>query len=178
MKFARLSLLGLASLALAGCGAAEADTTTTRPATRPAEAAAGIERWSEEKADRVAREKLDDLGYRVTREDGTERAFTSELLDEKRDGVFACVVCELPLYPSEAKYDSGTGWPSFWKPVKTAHVATKPDRSLGMVRTEVECARCGSHLGHVFDDGPEPTGKRHCINGVTLAFEPDQNGND
>lgn len=123
------------------------------------------------RSDAEWRAMLSDLEYRVMREEGTERAFTSPLNDEKRAGTFLCKGCDLPLYPSETKYDSGTGWPSFWKPLDNA-VETKPDRSLFMTRTEVHCRRCGSHLGHVFDDGPQPTGKRHCINGVSLSFQP------
>ncbi len=118
------------------------------------------------------RAMLNDLEYRVMREEGTERAFTSPLNDEKRDGVFHCKGCDLGLYSSETKYDSGTGWPSFYEALPDA-VETKPDRTLFMVRTECHCRRCGSHLGHIFDDGPPPTGKRHCINGVSLSFEPD-----
>lgn len=112
---------------------------------------------------------LSDAEYRVMREEGTERAFTSPLNDEKRDGTFLCKGCDLPLYSSEHKFDSGTGWPSFWKALPNA-IETKPDRKLFVVRTECHCRRCGSHLGHIFDDGPQPTGKRHCINGVSLKF--------
>lgn len=115
---------------------------------------------------------LSDLEYEVMREEGTERAFTSPLNDEKRNGIFHCKGCDLPLYSSEHKFDSGTGWPSFWKALPDA-IGTKPDRRLlVMVRTECHCRRCGSHLGHIFDDGPPPTGKRHCINGVSLTFRP------
>ena len=117
------------------------------------------------------RERLTDMQFRVLREEGTERAFTSKLNDEKRAGVFHCAGCDLPLYSSETKYDSGTGWPSFWKPLANA-VGTKPDRKLFRTRTEVHCRRCGGHLGHVFDDGPKPTGKRHCLNGAALVFRP------
>ena len=112
---------------------------------------------------------LSPVAYRVMREEDTERAFTSPLNDEKRNGTYHCAGCDLPLYASKAKYDSGTGWPSFWEPLANA-VATKPDRSLFGTRTEVHCRRCGGHLGHVFDDGPEPTGKRYCMNGVALKF--------
>ena len=114
---------------------------------------------------------LSDLEYKVMREEGTERAFTSPLNDEKRDGMFNCKGCDLALYSSEHKYDSGTGWPSFWQAQPDA-IETKADRSFFMTRTECHCRRCGSHLGHIFDDGPQPTGKRHCINGVAMDFRP------
>ena len=114
---------------------------------------------------------LSDLEYEVMREEGTERAFTSPLDGEKRAGQFLCKGCDLPLYASETKYDSGTGWPSFYQALPGA-VKTKEDRRLFSVRTEVHCRRCGSHLGHIFDDGPQPTGKRHCLNGVSLVFQP------
>ena len=117
------------------------------------------------------RARLTDRQYWVLREEGTERAFTSKLNDEKRAGVYHCAGCDLPLYSSETKYDSGTGWPSFWKPLDNA-VGTKPDRKLFRVRTEVHCRRCGGHLGHVFNDGPKPTGERHCLNGEALTFRP------
>ncbi|WP_439124064.1 peptide-methionine (R)-S-oxide reductase MsrB [Marivita sp.] len=113
---------------------------------------------------------LNSLEYRVMREEGTERAFSSPLNDEKRNGMFHCKGCDLALYASEHKYDSGTGWPSFWQAQSNA-IETKSDRSLFMTRTECHCRRCGSHLGHIFDDGPQPTGKRHCINGVSLTFQ-------
>ncbi|SFP06300.1 peptide-methionine (R)-S-oxide reductase MsrB [Tranquillimonas alkanivorans] len=118
------------------------------------------------------REMLTDLEYEVMREEGTERAFTSPLNDIKELGIFHCKGCDLPLYDAATKFDSGTGWPSFYEAMPGA-IGTKQDRKLlFMVRTECHCSRCGSHLGHIFDDGPEPTGKRHCINGVSLTFEP------
>jgi len=117
------------------------------------------------------REILTDTQYAVLREEATERAFTSPLNDEKRAGIFSCAGCDLPLYDSRAKFDSGTGWPSFYEALPNA-VRNKEDRSLFSVRTEEHCRRCGGHLGHVFDDGPPPTGKRHCINGVSLKFTP------
>nr|WP_235911937.1 peptide-methionine (R)-S-oxide reductase MsrB [Mesorhizobium xinjiangense] len=109
--------------------------------------------------------------YAVLREEATERAFTSPLNEEKREGFFHCAGCDLPVYSSEHKYDSGTGWPSFWQSLPDA-VGTKQDRSFFMTRTECHCHRCGGHLGHIFDDGPPPTGKRHCINGVAMVFRP------
>jgi peptide-methionine (R)-S-oxide reductase len=109
--------------------------------------------------------------YHILREGGTERAFTSPLLNEHRNGVFACAGCGLPLFSSATKFDSGTGWPSFWKALPGA-VVTRTDRSLLMERSEVLCARCGGHLGHVFDDGPKPTGLRYCMNGLALNFRP------
>ena len=115
--------------------------------------------------------RLGPARFRILREEGTERAFTSPLLDEHRKGVFACAGCALPLFSSAAKFDSGTGWPSFWKALPNA-VAYRRDLTLGMARTEEHCRRCGGHLGHVFDDGPRPTGKRHCINGLSLTFKP------
>jgi peptide-methionine (R)-S-oxide reductase len=110
--------------------------------------------------------------FAVLREKGTERAGSSPLLKEHRAGVFRCAACDLPVFASDAKFESGTGWPSFWKPFVAANVITATDSSLGMERDEVLCARCGGHLGHVFDDGPQPTGLRYCLNGVALKFEP------
>jgi len=111
--------------------------------------------------------------YDILREEGTERPYTSVLLHEKRSGQFACVACGLPLFPSRFKYDSGAGWPSFFD-VLPGHVETKRDVKLVLPRTEYHCARCGGHHGHVFDDGPKPTGLRYCNNGVALKFIPDK----
>jgi peptide-methionine (R)-S-oxide reductase len=109
--------------------------------------------------------------YEVLREEGTERPFSSPLNDEHRNGVFACAGCQLDLFSSRTKFDSHTGWPSFWAPLEHA-VATHEDTSFGMVRNEVHCRRCGGHLGHVFDDGPKPTGLRYCMNGLAMTFTP------
>lgn len=114
--------------------------------------------------------KLDAQTYEITQKAGTEPRFCGTLLDNKEEGVYACVVCGLPLFSSEHKFNSGTGWPSFYREFDPEHVARHEDRSHGMVRTEIECARCGSHLGHVFDDGPKPTGERHCLNSASLTF--------
>jgi peptide-methionine (R)-S-oxide reductase len=118
------------------------------------------------------RKVLTPAQFYILREEGTERPFSSPLNNEKRAGVFHCAACDLPLYSSETKYESGTGWPSFWKPLDNA-VGTREDRSyLFYVRTEVHCRRCGGHLGHVFDDGPAPTGLRYCMNGDAMTFLP------
>lgn len=116
--------------------------------------------------------QLSPEAYRVTRKHGTERAFTSPLNAEKRDGMYRCVCCGEPLFSSDGKFDSGTGWPSFFQPANDSQVSEHSDRSFFMRRTEVRCANCEAHLGHVFPDGPKPTGQRYCINGVALNFEP------
>lgn len=110
--------------------------------------------------------------YKVMRGHGTERACTSPLNAEKRQGVYHCAGCAHPLFDTDAKFESGTGWPSFFQPIDPAAVATSEDRAYGMLRVEVHCSQCGSHLGHVFPDGPPPTGQRYCMNGVSLEFEP------
>ena len=114
---------------------------------------------------------LSPAAYDVLRHEGTEYPGTSPLLNEHRDGIFACAGCDLDLFDSKTKYESGTGWPSFYQPLQNA-VGTTKDTTLGMVRTEVHCRRCGGHLGHVFNDGPQPTGLRYCMNGVAMTFKP------
>jgi peptide-methionine (R)-S-oxide reductase len=120
------------------------------------------------------RAQLSPEAFRVTREHGTERAFTSPLNDEKRKGMFTCVGCGRELFPSSTKFESGTGWPSFYAPISDTSVGEHEDRSWFMRRTEVHCEDCNAHLGHVFSDGPKPTGLRYCINGCALDFKPDK----
>ena len=136
--------------------------------TTPAEAAGKFEI---EKTDAEWRAQLTPQQYEILRNHGTERPGSSPLLKEKRKGIYACAGCDLPLFSSETKFDSGTGWPSFTAPLANA-VRTKPDRGIFGTRTEVHCRRCGGHLGHVFDDGPKPTGLRYCIDGFGLVFHP------
>jgi peptide-methionine (R)-S-oxide reductase len=129
------------------------------------------EKFAVEKSATEWREQLSPEQFRVLREHGTERAGTSPLNYEKRTGIYHCAACDQPLFESSTKYESGSGWPSFFRPLPNA-VATTTDKSHGMTRVEVHCQNCGGHLGHVFNDGPQPTGQRYCMNGLSLKFEP------
>ena len=163
MAFSRRSLL-LGGTAVAAIGAAGLFFRQSPGDARAVEGSFEIT-----KTDAEWKAQLDDASYRVLRHEDTEYPFTSPLNDEKRAGIFACKGCELPLFDGATKYDSGTGWPSFYEPLDNA-VGESTDYKLGYARTEVHCRRCGGHLGHVFPDGPEPTGLRYCINGVSLTF--------
>ena len=136
--------------------------------SRPAQAAEN-EKFEVTRTEAEWRKLLDANQFAVLRQEGTERPYTSPLNDEHRAGTFSCAGCALDLFSSKTKFDSHTGWPSFWKPLDKA-VGEHTDRSFGMTRTEVHCSRCGGHLGHVFDDGPKPTGLRYCMNGVAMKF--------
>jgi peptide-methionine (R)-S-oxide reductase len=155
-SFLTLAGTGAAAFALFGCRGA---------------AAVPPETFEYKLTDAQWKSKLSPAAYLTLRHEATEVPFTSPLNDEHRAGTFACAGCALPLFSSRTKFDSRTGWPSFWAPLKNA-VRTRRDGSLGFSRTEVHCRQCGGHLGHVFDDGPQPTGKRYCMNGVAMTFSP------
>lgn len=127
------------------------------------------------KSDKEWAEQLTPEQYRVARQHATERPFSGEYVHKTVDGFYTCVCCGAPLFSSDAQFDSGSGWPSFWEPAAGENVGTHADNSLFMRRTEVHCNNCGAHLGHVFDDGPRPTGLRYCINSVCLRLEPGEN---
>ena len=157
------SALAFGGLAALPSLAAASDKGQRSKATRVGRVVRSDEEW---------RRVLTPEQFNVTRRKGTEAAYSSPLDKQYARGTYSCVCCDLPLFSSKAKFDSGTGWPSFWAPVSKRHLREKVDRDLPETRTEVLCARCDAHLGHVFDDGPEPTGLRYCMNGVALKFIP------
>lgn len=163
---------GVIAIALGMTDAPAPETTspmTTDDGPRYSEAGFDVTPLTDTEVQALAAD-LDPDEARVILDQGTEPAFCGDLLDNHRDGVYVCRLCGLPLFASDVKFDSGTGWPSFFQPVDPDHVHTRTDRSIGMARTEILCARCGAHLGHVFDDGPRPTGLRFCLNSVSLDF--------
>lgn len=155
----------LAALTLGGC---TADVNAVGP--KPAK------KYEVHFTDAEWKKRLDPEAYDILRHGGTERAFTGKYWDNHTAGTYRCAGCDLELFSSATKFDSGTGWPSFWAPIRPSAVEKKTDSSFGMLRTEILCSRCGGHLGHVFDDGPQPTGLRYCMNGNALKFIPAKKG--
>ena len=162
---------GLALAAIGPGARAGAGETVTIESFSPAGKSLGTARVEKiAKSDQEWRKQLSAEAFRVARQAGTEQSYSGVYWDNHADGLYRCVCCDTALFDSKTKYDSGTGWPSFWRPISDMNVAEERDTTLGMVRTAVACKRCDAHLGHVFDDGPQPTGLRYCMNSVSLNF--------
>lgn len=169
MRYGTLLLLPL--IFLSGC----ADHSATDPEASSAHRT-NMSNLKVKKTDEQWRQELTDEEYRILREKGTERAFTGKYWNNHEQGMYRCAACGEPLFSSETKFESGSGWPSFYKPVDSDALMSETDKSYGMTRDEVLCASCGGHLGHVFDDGPQPTGLRYCINSAALKFDKEPEG--
>lgn len=169
-----------AAAALLACGGSGGAASRAEAAADQASPTAPDRQEATDVSDKVMKtedewkRELSPAAFQVLRKKGTERAYTGDLWNNHEPGVYVCAGCGLPLFGSAEKFDSGTGWPSFWQPIEPSRVGTDEDRSFFTTRTEVHCARCGGHLGHVFDDGPEPTGLRYCINSVSMKFRKDE----
>lgn len=162
MKKLLILTYALGMMVFGACAQKSKYTTTTNPVEGSFQVVKTNQEW---------KKVLSPLAYQVMREQGTERAFSGKYWNHKKKGIYTCAACDTPLFSSTTKFDSGTGWPSYWKPVSKSAIGIKRDYSYGMVREEVHCKKCGGHLGHVFPDGPEPTRLRYCINSVSLNFK-------
>lgn len=170
MKKMQMITVLLAMFSFIACNNAQKSTSSATKTKGDLISLTGEKLQPIEKSEEEWKKQLSPEAFIVLRKEGTERAFSGEYADNHEKGIYLCGGCDLPLFSSETKFESGTGWPSFWQPIRKEHVLVGTDNSYGMTRDEVECARCHGHLGHVFDDGPKPTGLRYCMNSVSLKF--------